>query len=82
MDEIFSRLGSLVRHVRARDAITAHRRTMPAVIGQGSVNWDEFFADLDAAGYRGWITIDPIDLQDRIPAAEAGLAHLRRLMRP
>lgn len=81
MDEVFSRLGALVRHVRGRDAIGAHGRTKPAVIGQGSVRWDEFFADLDGAGYRGWVTIDPVELPDRIPAAEVGLAQLRRFIR-
>ena len=81
MDEIFSRFGDVVRHVRARDALGAHARTKPATIGQGSVNWEEFFTNLDAAAYRGWVTIDPIELTDRTSAAETGLAHLRPFMR-
>ena len=81
MDEVISRFGDTVRHVRGRDALGAHGRTKPATIGQGSVNWEEFFANLDAAAYRGWITIDPIELTDRVGAAETGLTHLRPFMR-
>jgi sugar phosphate isomerase/epimerase len=81
VDEVFSRLGALVRHVRARDAVASHGRTKPAAIGRGSTNWEKFAAALDAAGYRGWITIDPIELSDRTAAAEAGLAGLRRCIR-
>src|SRR5206468_871975 len=36
-DEVFSRLGPLIRHVRARDAtLGADRRTQPAAIGRGT----------------------------------------------
>ena len=73
LDEIFSRLGGLVRHVRARDAVGgADRRTKPAVVGHGDVKWPEILANLDAAGYRGWITIDPVDLPNRSAAAAEG----------
>src|SRR5205814_637421 len=42
MDEIFSRLGSLLKHVRGRDALRgADRRTRPAPVGRGSVSWGE-----------------------------------------
>ncbi len=72
-DEIFSRLGGLIRHVRGRDALAgADRRTKPAVIGQGSTRWDELLGSLDESGYRGFITLDPIDLPDRAAAALAG----------
>ena len=77
-DEIFSRLGGLIRHVRGRDAIAgADRRTKPAAVGSGSVDWRRLLGDLEGAGYRGWITIDPIDLPNRSAAAKAGLAALR-----
>lgn len=78
VDEILSRLGALVRHVRGRDAVGgAGGRTRPAVVGAGGANWGELLADLDAAGYGGWVTLDPVDLTDRAAAAEAGLRHLR-----
>ncbi len=77
-DEIFSRFGSLVRHVRARDATAgSDRRTRPAVIGQGSTNWRELLANLYSAGYRGWLTIDPLELSDRVAGATAGAKHLK-----
>jgi sugar phosphate isomerase/epimerase len=77
-DEAFSRLGSLVRHVRARDAIRGTgQRTTPAVIGAGSTNWAELLSNLDAAGYHGWITLDPTEHADRATAAAVGLKHLQ-----
>jgi sugar phosphate isomerase/epimerase len=81
MDELFSRLGSQVRHVRARDAVAGvDHRTKPAVIGQGSVEWEVLLANLEQAGYQGWITIDPSDLTDRVAATRSGLKHLRSLI--
>jgi sugar phosphate isomerase/epimerase len=81
-DEIFSRLSPLIRHVRARDAVVgSDRRTRPAVIGQGSTDWGKLLADLDAAGYRGWMTVDPLELSDRAASASAGATYLRTLAR-
>lgn len=82
MDEIFSRMGSLVRHVRARDALCgADRRTKPAVIAAGNIEWGRLLANLDRAGCHGWITIDPLELPDRLRSAAEGLAQLRKLTR-
>jgi sugar phosphate isomerase/epimerase len=79
LDETLSRLGPLVRHVRARDAVKgADRRTRPAPIGQGDVDWPELLALLDEAGYHGWLTIDPTDLPDRTAAARAGIDNLKK----
>jgi sugar phosphate isomerase/epimerase len=78
IDEIFSRAGSLISHVRARDALVgADKRTRPAAIGQGSTDWQELLAALDAAGYHGWVTVDPTELPDRRAAAVNALAMLR-----
>jgi hypothetical protein len=80
LDETFSRLGALVRHVYGRDAIKgADRRTRPAIIGNGDTDWGTLLADLDAAGYRGWITVDPTELPDRHAAAAAGRKYLTTL---
>lgn len=80
-DEFFSRLGPLVRHVRARDAVGgAARRTKPAVVGQGSVPWEAVLRNLDQSGYQGWLTIDPLELTDRAGAAVAGRKYLRSLI--
>ena len=82
LDEVFSALGPLIRHVRGRDAVPgADRRTRPAVVGAGGVSWASLLANLDEAAYRGWITLDPTDLADRPAAAIAGLKHLRALAR-
>jgi sugar phosphate isomerase/epimerase len=81
MDEIFTQLGPLIRHVRGRDAlIGSEHRTKPADIGQGNVNWQALLANLDQAGYRGWITTDPIDLPERTAAAASGRAYLWHLL--
>ena len=77
-DEIFSRLGPLVRHVLARDAtVGADKRTKPTVVGKGSTEWRQLLANLDAAGFSGWITLDPTELSDRRAAALAGAKFLR-----
>ena len=80
LDEVFSRLGAQVRHVRGRDALGgADRRTKPAPIGRGETNWAQLLANLRDADYAGWITIDPLELPDRSGAAIAGLTHLRSI---
>lgn len=80
MDEIFSRLGSDIRHVRGRDAIGGvNHRTKPAIVGRGDIQWDQLLANLDAAGYAGWITLDPVELPDRLVAAAQGLKHVRAI---
>jgi sugar phosphate isomerase/epimerase len=77
-DEVFSQLGSLIRHVRTRDAnVGADQRTQPALIGRGSTNWPELLSNLDAAGFNGPVTIDPLELADR-PAAAMHAAKLLR----
>ncbi len=79
LDETFSRLGALVRHVRLRDAtLGVDGRSRPAVAGQGSVNWPAFFEALDALQYSGWITIDPMELSDRVSAIDAARSVLKQ----
>lgn len=76
-NEIFAQLGGLIRHVRGRDAILGlDRRTKPTPVGTGSVDWPQLLADLDGADYRGWITLDPMELPNRPATALAGLAAL------
>lgn len=77
LDATFARVGPLIRHVRARDAIlgTGHR-TQAAIIGHGGVNWTHLLANLHAADYHGWLTIDPVELQDRMGGVAAGAKFL------
>jgi sugar phosphate isomerase/epimerase len=81
VDEVFSRLGPLVRSVRARDASVGHdHRTKPAAIGHGDVAWAQWLALLDEAGYAGWLGVDPLELSDRVAAGRDALAELREAM--
>jgi len=81
-DEIFSRLGPSIRHVRARDALSGtDHRTRPVVIASGNVQWHSFLARLDQSGYHGWITVYPIELTDRPAGARAGLDKLNALLK-
>lgn len=80
MDEVFSALGSEIRHVRARDAVLgADKRTRPALIGQGDVQWPEFLNNLRAADYHGWLTIDAMELADRFQSAIESRVQLRKM---
>ena len=81
LDQTFSELGPYVRHVRGRDAIIgAEHRTKPAAIGAGNVQWEQLLGNLHESNYRGWITLDPLELNDRAAGAETGLKFLRKLM--
>jgi sugar phosphate isomerase/epimerase len=77
-DEVFVRLGPLIRHVRARDAVVgADKRTKPASVGRGDSKWDHLLSNLEGADYHSWITFDPTELADRPAAAIAGLKYLK-----
>jgi sugar phosphate isomerase/epimerase len=78
LDQVFVQLGPLVHHVRGRDAVAgADKRTKAASIGRGDTPWDHLLANLEAADFHGWITLDPGDLPDRPAAAVSGLKYLR-----
>jgi sugar phosphate isomerase/epimerase len=81
IDEVFSRIGPLIRHARVHDAsLGAGGRTVPAIVGKGGVDWNEFLARLDDAGYAGWLTIDPSDVPDRPGGIAAALRVLRGIV--
>jgi sugar phosphate isomerase/epimerase len=78
LDQIMSHLANLIRHVRGRDAVSgAEGRTKPAVLARGDVKWRDLLNALNGAAYHGWITVDPLELQDRRAAATAGLKQLK-----
>jgi sugar phosphate isomerase/epimerase len=78
VDAIFSAVGPAVMHVRGRDAVVGtDNRTKPAPIGKGDTKWDQLLSDLDAAGFHGFLTIDPTELPQRSLATTAGLAYLK-----
>ncbi len=77
LDELFSRLGGLIRHVRGRAAAGGQGgRTKPAAVGRGDTDWPQLLARLDEAGYHGWVTLDPLELGDRAAGAVMGRKHL------
>ncbi len=78
LDETFDAFGSLVRHVRARDAVRGEdRRTKPTIIGRGDLAWRDLLGALDGAGFSGSITLDPSELNDPQAGAIAGLKQLQ-----
>jgi sugar phosphate isomerase/epimerase len=80
-EEVLGAVGPLVRHVRGRDAVAGQdKRTKPAAVGQGGMDWGQVVALLDEAGFAGWVTVDPLELSDRVSAAAAGLAALRKII--
>jgi sugar phosphate isomerase/epimerase len=80
-DEVFSRVGPLIRHVRGRDAVAGHaQRTKPAAVGRGDTQWGQVVALLDEAGYHGWIVVDPLELPDRAAGAREAVKHLTDVM--
>jgi sugar phosphate isomerase/epimerase len=79
LDEAFTRFADQINHVRAKDAILGSMgRTKAAVVGSGGVPWEHLLGNLDAAGYHGWITIDPVELTDRLGGVREALKVLRR----
>jgi len=81
LDETFSELGPFVRHVRGRDAIVgAEHRTKPAAVGAGNVEWERVVGNLNEVNYRGWIAVDPLELNDRGAGAEVGVGYLRKMV--
>jgi sugar phosphate isomerase/epimerase len=80
LDEVFSRLGALIRHVRGRDAVGGTgARTKPTAIGRGDTDWAHLLSNLSGADYAGWITVDPGELPDRQAAAAEAVRYLKSL---
>lgn len=78
LDDVFDRLGTLIRHVRGRDAIGGtQRRTQPALIGRGDTNWPALLANLQAADYRGGICLDPRSTPDSAAAIRHALDYFK-----
>lgn len=72
-DEVFSRLGRLIAHVRGRDGLKgAGNRVQPTAMGKGAVNWRELNALLRDADCQGALSIDSIDLPNRGASAVEG----------
>lgn len=79
LDELFSRLGGSIRHVRGRDGLRGTTgRVVASELGTGHVVWTEVITALRDSDYRGAITLDPSELSIRSSDAVArGAARLR-----
>jgi sugar phosphate isomerase/epimerase len=74
-DAILSRIASVIRHARARDGVRgAGNRVQPTEIGKGQVDFTRLRADLDAAGYDGFVSLDGIS-----PSTSGAIELLRRV---
>ena len=75
--------GELVDFVQARDArrgVSGGAREVP--LGEGDVDWNLLVATLDAAGYRGYLTVDTEIGANRPAVARHGVEFLRRFVPP
>ncbi len=70
-------------HVQARDAVQdVAGAGMEVPLGRGEVDWLEFIATLDEIGYRGWITVNRTQGEDRAGDAARAIKYLRNLDAP
>lgn len=84
--------GSRIRHVHMKDAVGVPglpgQEFLFPLLGEGSIDWTAFLAALDAAGYRGFLTVEfesfayyrQVLGRDPVAAARLSLEALRRLV--
>jgi len=81
MPETLNRLAGTIRHVRVRDGLRGTQgRVKPTAIGSGDVNWRQLLALLDEARFAAPLAIDCGESPDRVSAATAAVAYLRRVV--
>ncbi|HQY87584.1 MAG TPA: TIM barrel protein [Tepidisphaeraceae bacterium] len=81
IDAIVSAVGSMIHHVRARDAVRgAGGRVEPVELGSGHVDWQHLIANLKSSDFRGWISIDPSGLANLSAASAAAFEKMRMLI--
>lgn len=79
LDRVLSVHSKRLTHVTFRDATVGQdRRTRPAVPGRGDADLQALLAKLEAADYRGWVTLDVTELVDRASGVAAGAKLLER----
>lgn len=84
--------GGRIRHVHVKDAVGGPglpgRDFLFPLLGEGAIDWPAFAAALDAAGYRGFLTVEfesfayyrQVLGNDPVAAARLSLQALRRLV--
>jgi len=73
-------LHQLFTHVQIRDAVRDLDGTGVEVpVGRGEVDWDEFLALIDDAGFRGWLCLDRTDGDRKSEDVAHAVEFLRRI---
>lgn len=81
LPKVISEAGSLLLHVRGRDALKGSGgRTQSTAIGRGTTDWPHLAAMLDEGAFRGWISVDTLDLADRVAHARRAVEYLRAIV--
>lgn len=74
------RLHTLVHHVQVRDAVREVDGTGVEVpVGRGEVEWDELLALLEETDYRGWLTVDRTQGEDKQADCARAVQYLQRV---
>ena len=70
-----------VGYVRARDAQKdVDGAGIETATGVGSVDWVEFIATLEEAGYQGWTCVERSGGENRTDDVRRGVEYLKRLI--
>lgn len=69
-------------HAHAKDARTgsASRAAQEVPLGHGDIEWMQFVATLEAAGYQGWLVVERESGDNRLADVSAGVGFLRRFV--
>ena len=71
-----------ILHSHARDALgsSPSRAAQEVPLGQGDVDWLRYVGVLEEVGYRGWLTVERENGDNRLSDVAEGVAFLRRLV--
>lgn len=78
--EILRSLHDRIAHVQIRDALRdLDGQVREMVVGRGEVDWTEIIPTLQEIEYRGWLTINRTDGNDRVGDAGRAIEYLQEL---
>lgn len=79
--DAFRQVHDLIRHIRVRDATrNVEGQGSEVPVGAGEVAWDELLALVDEAAFRGWMTLDRTQGNDRPGDCARGIRFLRKVV--
>jgi sugar phosphate isomerase/epimerase len=75
-------LGALIVHSHAHDArrASASRTAQEVPVGHGDIDWLRYLEALEEVEYRGWLTVEREQGDNRLADVAASVAFLRRLV--